>query len=533
MLVERGTALTLEELGEKFLIFAQKSNSNTQAWELIDDRLDTFFGATLKVKIPNMTVNNKDPYFYVSFQHTTVTPTTYSEWILDTPEYYQSELLHATTPTMNISQYFGKNGGLNPFQDTGEFIAIGLHTLYDENLWMCEQGQITCEKEATEQVNRQNLEQVHYQFMEKGGLGESTADYLSFPGVGCPWLTISDKNKKEYVTHNTPIEYWFTKTDTDATITFTIQGLGDKVPRWQSISFGMMKLFKNENYQFPLYVAGGNQALSQQMYVWVRLHGSHPTYSIGNGYKLDMSNIALANSNLLYPTKFNGSEVSNFRILAPDGEWKDIFAKEQGAKVEPVFVCNGQPSDYVYYLGEPVPYTKEHCGIPFCSEFDYMTDTYRVKEPYNKLKSSTSINDIVVIMNNNIPYNAGGVMGIIPNTFYSWSQTLFTGEITIEGKKWLSVPNGWENRKKHYRTYNGVVSFTENDAVLAQDESDIEPNKLFVHNILIPLEDFDSEEGSDKSTETTTITDSNTTHSNETNNSTTSASTSTSITGGN
>ena len=186
MLVERGTALTLEELGEKFLTFAQKSNKNTQAWELIDDRLDTFFGATLKIKIPNMTVNNKDPYFYVSLQHTTVTPTTYSEWILDTPEYYQSELLSARSPTMNISQYFGKNGGLNPFQDTGEFIAIGLHTLYDENLWMCEQGQITCEKEATEQVNRQNLEQVHYQFMEKGGLGESATDYLSFPGVGCP-----------------------------------------------------------------------------------------------------------------------------------------------------------------------------------------------------------------------------------------------------------------------------------------------------------------------------------------------------------
>ena len=95
MLVERGTALTLEELGEKFLTFAQKSNDNTQAWELVDNRLDSFFGATLKVKIPNMTVNNKDPYFYVSFQHTTVTPTTYSEWILDAPEYYPSELLHA------------------------------------------------------------------------------------------------------------------------------------------------------------------------------------------------------------------------------------------------------------------------------------------------------------------------------------------------------------------------------------------------------------------------------------------------------
>ena len=489
MLVEKGTALALEELGEKFLTFAQKSNSNTQAWQLIDNRLNSFYGATLKVKIPDKTINGKDPYFYVSLQHTTVTTTTYSDWILKSPEYYQSEIFDGGK-SHKILQAFGKNGGLNPFQDTGEFIAVGLHTLYDENLWMCEQGQITCEKEATAQINRQNLEQAHYQFMGEDGLGEGTTDYLSFPGVGCPWLTISDKNKKEYVTHNAPIEYWFTKTDTDATITFTIQGFGGKVPRWQSISFGMMKLFRNENYQFPLYVAGGTQALTQQAYVWVRLFEVNPSVSTGNAYKLDMSNIALANSNLLYPTKFNKSEVSNFRILAPDGEWKDIFAKEQGAKCEPVFVCDGPPPDYVYYLGEPVPYTKGHCGIPFCSEFDYMTDTYRVKERFNKVKSSTSINDIVVVMNNSIPYNAGGVMGVIPNTFYSWSQTLFTGEITIEGKKWLSVPNGWENRKKLYRTYNGVINLTDNDTVLAQDELDNSLNKLFCHNILIPLEDF-------------------------------------------
>ena len=489
MLVERGTALTLEELGEKFLTFAQKSNDNTQAWELIDNRLDSFFGATLKVKIPNMTVNNKDPYFYISLQHTTVTPTTYSDWILKTPGYYQSETFSGGGKDNHIIDYSRSNEGLNPFKDIGEFIAIGLHTLYDENLWMCEQGQITCEKEATEQVNRQNLGNMHYNCVDNGSSYESQSPYLSFPGAGCPWITLSDKNKRDYITHDTPIKYWFTKTDTDATITYTIQSKLDKIPRWSSISFGMMKLFKNENYQFPLYVAGGNQALTQQVFRLASTHSRSYSFQFANTYCLDMSNIALSNSNLLYPTKFNHSEVSNFRILAPDGEWKDIFTKEQLAVIEAEFTC-GTATNYTYALQEAKPYTDKHCGIPFCSEFDYMTDTYRVKESYNKLKSSASINDIVVVMNNNIPYNAGGVMGIIPNTFYSWSQTLPTGEITIEGKKWLSVPNGWENRKKHYRTYNSPVNLTDNDDVLAQDETDNSINKLFVHNILIPLEDF-------------------------------------------
>ena len=45
---------------------------------------------------------------------------------------------------------------------------------------------------------------------------------------------------------------------------------------------------------------------------------------------------------------------------------------------------------------------------------------------------------------------------------------------------------------------------TKNDDVLSQDEEDNSINKLFVHNILIPLEDFDSEETNSGSTSTST-----------------------------
>lgn len=483
MLSEKGTAQSLKEIGEKFLAFAQKSNSNTQAWELLDDRLSTFYGATLRVKIPNMTINNTDPYFYISLQHTDVTKTTYAEWLMNTPDYYGSELFYRDSR----AQYFGNYGGLNPFIDTGEFIAVGLHTLYDEDLWMCEQGQITCEKEATAQINMQNLDAANYIYNQSGEHNAST-EFVSFPGVGCPWLTISDNDKKN-TSITKPIEYWFTKTDTDATITYRLNSL---IPRWQSMSFGMMRTFKNDNYQFPLYVAGGTQGIAQNMTVFVPVYGSYPTYTKGNYYYLGMDNTALANSNLLYPTKFNDSNVSNFKILAPDGEWKNIFSKEQKVKAEAVFTCYGRPDDFVYYLTAPIPYTDEHSGIPLATEFDWMIDTYTVNESWSDLKSSASINDIMVVLNNQIPYYAGGVMGVIPNTFYSWSQSLRSGELEIEGKKWLSVPNGWDKRKKIYRTYNGVVNVTDNQKVLAQDESDNANDKIFCHNILIPLEDFDS-----------------------------------------
>ena len=92
MIQESGVVGSLKELGEKFLEFAQKSGTDVQAWEIIDNRLSSFYGATLKVKIPNKTVDGKDPYFYISLQHTNVTSTTYKEFIRNIPYNYNSEL---------------------------------------------------------------------------------------------------------------------------------------------------------------------------------------------------------------------------------------------------------------------------------------------------------------------------------------------------------------------------------------------------------------------------------------------------------
>ena len=46
----QGSASSLKEVGERFLSFIQESNETTEAWEVIDDRLDSFYGATIKFK---------------------------------------------------------------------------------------------------------------------------------------------------------------------------------------------------------------------------------------------------------------------------------------------------------------------------------------------------------------------------------------------------------------------------------------------------------------------------------------------------
>ena len=57
MMVSRGNAKSLGDVVIKFLDFAQESSYNTQAWELVDDRLDSFYGATLRVPVKKK-INN-------------------------------------------------------------------------------------------------------------------------------------------------------------------------------------------------------------------------------------------------------------------------------------------------------------------------------------------------------------------------------------------------------------------------------------------------------------------------------------------
>ena len=51
MMYTQGSASSLKEVGERFLSFVQESNETTEAWEVIDDRLDSFYGATIKFKV--------------------------------------------------------------------------------------------------------------------------------------------------------------------------------------------------------------------------------------------------------------------------------------------------------------------------------------------------------------------------------------------------------------------------------------------------------------------------------------------------
>lgn len=95
-------------------------------------------------------------------------------------------------------------------------------------------------------------------------------------------------------------------------------------------------------------------------------------------------------------------------------------------------------------------------------------------------------------LNKNIEHNEGGIQGFIPDAYYSWSRTLPSGEVVIDGKKYLSIPNGWDNRLYKYPTYTGNLMIWDNDTIRDEyeDLTNVLKHRMIVNKLLIPLEDM-------------------------------------------
>ena len=533
MMFEHGKVSTLQELGEAFLTFAQLSDSNTQAWELVDNRLHTLFGATLKVPIKKYEKEGKTPYFYISLQHVTVTNSTYSSWfdgyydkLFDISDRFVNEFSVDSDGKLHLyplSEYFNRKYrspdnhyyligkyGINLFKNTGEFMAVGCHTLFDADLFMCEQGGITCQDKVDRQINDINL-------LKFRTIGSSCNDTFEgglidppvYPGTGCPWFTLSNDNYTTFNISSNGIEYWFNKTDYAATITFRVHNFGIEYDCFQSMSFGMLDVVDDEAQLFPLFVAGGNEALSQDIYVYTPIKAKCPTYTSGNVYDLNIQNIALSNSNLLHPTKFNGANMSNFRIFSYEGKWRDIYAHSQNEIIKPYYKCCCDCQCAIDNWGTVLSDVNDEMGnsynsaTPFYNNVRYKIDTYTVNYPtehqpsHNALTQyyhSSPLQKVIVNLHPPFPYLEQGVLGVVPNVYSSWHRTLPAGVVTLSGQRYLSVPNGWEERLWNYPYYLGVYNdpqYWQNEQI-RKKQDDLHRTLLqqkMVDRLIIPIGD--------------------------------------------
>ena len=388
-----------------------------------------------------------------------------------------------------VTKYGGSEGMLNAFKNSGEFVAVVVHTEYNDALFANEQFQANCNTEFvaendgySENGVLQNLLRLRC-YSTDGEQGYYPVPV--YPTAGAPWLTISKKNIREYSNYNvpqpyTPIGVWLTRDNYSMTITTNLRPVfDDKLDLYQNVVFGCMDI-KPINHVHNLYCGGGSGGLSQDIFVHQNTRTGRLQYTAGNVYDLDMDNIAMSNSNILHTTKFNKSTTSNFRVLASDGIWKDIFVHKQDASAVS-YPTLGYPEDWAYVLNNVTDYFSEHSIYPRMSNDCKRLSSKYIKtngyvnvvgknELVNECKFSDYTQRIRVNLNPNMPHNEYSSTGTIPHCFVAWDDECPAGEVMIGGKKYLSIPCGWEGRLYNYGPEHiGVVNDVWNTESVVDD----------------------------------------------------------------
>lgn len=524
MMVESGKAYSLKDLLDKFVLFASGFDEGVQIW--INKRSDKN-GKEITFEIPMKKWKNDSgdyPSFYLHFRHCEIGSGSYDNYyrmVTDVDNFsgmfaaykefgnnsydgcsyskrylFDSRNLYSDLSygSYSLHSKYSLDGYASLFKNTGEFIEVSLSTLFDEGLSMEEQGGSSCNCKGTP-----NLMScvVTGTVLPGGGYAHLRKHSAEYPGTKTPWLTISSSEITNYDVANRGLDYWFTKTDYSATITFRASNNGADDDLYQSISFGMLDGVREDTYMFPLFISGGNVGLSPDIWVHNYYQARCSDYEQGNVYDLSMKNLALSNSNLLHPTQCFGATITNSMILSPSGEWKYITAHIQNATVRAYYGCNvtcipgwgvtlEQPNDNLSFDSYNVMFPNMGRNAR------YTLDSYVPRERYVSYKHSSPLQRVLLFMSDTSSDKQTGCVGIIPNVYSSWYRSLPCGEISIGGRKFLSIPNGWDGRMWFYPYHVGSVVNNEwnQESLMAKHIDNNNPLKDYlIHDrLLIPLE---------------------------------------------
>ena len=180
------------------------------------------------------------------------------------------------------------------------------------------------------------------------------------------------------------------------------------------------------------------------------------------------------------------------------GRWKYITAHTQAATVRAYYACNytcipgwgltlEQPNDDLSLTGYNVIFP--HMG----RNARYKLDTYTVNKNFNHYDNSSPLQKVVVFLNDNLNYKENGCVGIIPNVYSAWFKTLPCGEVTLSGKRYLSIPNAWESRFWFYPYHIGEIVNNEWEPSVIrnryEDRANVLKNYQICDRLIIPLEE--------------------------------------------
>ena len=316
---------------------------------------------------------------------------------------------------------------------SAEFASFNLHQLYDKNLVSYEQGGGVAKRSFDMEIRnkRTHLGLLNYtkEIPHKKYIEISHEGCYIYPmdNTGCPLISYASEDHEDYDN----IEFFFTKTNYGSNITLCFYSSKKESiqPIWQSISFGTFDTHE-ESYIMPLYIGGGTTGLRSSSYTYSYTIPGKPPRTItkevhGKLYDFSITQYSGSMSNLLYPTKLEETNITNFFVLAPDGEWKSLYnSVQETRKFGEIDVSTNIIKD-----------TDSH-GIVYNTASDDTRDAF----DYNT-KNVYSLYPISMYSEN----EENGYMGSIPYNFGVTSRAR-TGLTCINGDRYLIIPNGWEHR---------------------------------------------------------------------------------------
>ena len=319
-----------------------------------------------------------------------------------------------------------------------EYIPFNVHVLYDKNMRFDLQGQGTAKRTTGAKGDAYILDGVD----GNPSTGYYPVESDVIPGIGCPMIVRSQENKITYPY----IECYFTKTNYSGTVTLIFYSAGDEAqnPVFQSVAFGLGKS-EESSYKYPLYTAGGSCGLYPYGYTftWIDTsinHNTHHIYIGGQKINFDMSK-GESLSSLLYPCGIEYSNISNVRIMQPDGRW--VSAKNFTQTQESM---NGNCGSML--TKSDIESSTLPMIYPTISDIDNV-DRFTFTQPVMVIRKRVDEED-----ESGFTLAFDGVKAKADRL-----RAIFTAK---DGHEYLSVPNGWYSRTFGIPYTTGAIESGEN-----------------------------------------------------------------------
>lgn len=306
-------------------------------------------------------------------------------------------------------------------------------------------------------------------------VGNSKVDFNPplFPGSGHPTLTMDYSGSTIG-----SFDFWLIK---DAQRLIIVM---NNAERWDSAFLGLFEAYDNQEYALPAAVVGGTSGfVSTGANVWYSPGQVTPTPVIGLKIDYRPDNWSLTHG--IAPFVAVGEDrihcPSAVMAMLPDGQWQGFANYVQGVEAIAEHVCNGPVPRFHFLRNEPVrPKKLNHYIRPTELDVINFTHVYEAKETSVKYQ----LEPLELLQADGERTN---ILGRLPNLYFPSFPVKRYGEVTIDGKLCLMIPNSWEGRKFHIEGHAGIVYDEDIDQLLFKEQRIEKLSKVM--NLLIRLEE--------------------------------------------